>query len=62
MGLVAILTGTLDEMKWECLAIILEIPLKEEWVSTFRICLKFPVNLSKFISSHHLVFFVGFLL
>lgn len=24
-------------MKWECLAIILETPLKEEWVSIFRI-------------------------
>lgn len=28
-------------MKWECLAIILGTPLKEEWVSTFRILLVF---------------------
>ena len=45
MGLVVLLTGNLGEMKWECLAIILETPLKEEWVSIFRICLKAPVNL-----------------
>uniref|UniRef100_A0A669BZS3 Heterogeneous nuclear ribonucleoprotein M n=1 Tax=Oreochromis niloticus TaxID=8128 RepID=A0A669BZS3_ORENI len=29
--------GNLGEMKWECLAIILETPLKEEWVSIYRI-------------------------
>lgn len=28
-------------MKWECLAIVLVTPLKEEWVSTFRIWLLF---------------------
>lgn len=43
MGLVVLLTGSLGEMKWECLAIVLETTLKEEWVSIFRIlfCLKF---------------------
>lgn len=46
MGLVVLLTGNLGEMKWECLAIILETPLKEEWVSIFRSCLKAPVNLT----------------
>lgn len=37
MGLVVLLTGNLGEMKWECLAIILETPLKEEWVSIYWI-------------------------
>lgn len=29
-------------MKWECLAIVLENPLKEEWVSIFRILFQIP--------------------
>lgn len=41
MGLVVLLTGSLGGMKWECLAIILGTPLKEEWVSTLRILLVF---------------------
>lgn len=30
-------------MKWECLAIVLENPLKEEWVSIFRILFQIPL-------------------
>lgn len=40
-------------MKWECLAIILGTPLKEEWVSIFRILMVLlsvmglsPINLT----------------
>lgn len=55
MGSVVVLTESLDEMKWECLAIVLETPLTEEWVSTFRICFQVPVSL-KFILSHLVVF------
>ncbi len=44
VGLVVLLTGSLGEMKWECLAIILESPLKEEWVSIFRILFEIPLK------------------
>lgn len=30
-------------MKWECLAVVLETPLKEEWVSIFRILSEIPL-------------------
>lgn len=30
-------------MKWECLAIILQTPLKEEWVSILRLLFEFPL-------------------
>lgn len=39
-----LLTGSLGEMKWECLAIILVTPLKEEWVSIFSILFIIPQN------------------
>lgn len=52
MGLVVLLTESLGEMKLECLAIILEIPLKGEWVSIFRILCKFHLCTLNFMMCH----------
>lgn len=58
MGSVVVLTETLDEMKWGCLAIVSETPLTEEWVSTLRICFQSPVSLSG--SFHHIFLWLLF--